>query len=122
MQAASRESYAATVEQLETVVASASPAELSADADDIFAIAGLLRSEPRLRRALADPARPGVDRSGLVSSMFGGKISDRAITLLGVLVGGRWSSPGELLTATEQLGVETLLASLAARSRRVSIR
>jgi F-type H+-transporting ATPase subunit delta len=111
MQAASRESYAATVEQLETVVASASPAELSTTADEILDVAGLLRGEPRLRRALADPSRAGADRSGLVRSMLGGRISDRAITLLGVLVSGRWSSPVELLDATEKLGVETLLAS-----------
>lgn len=110
MQAASRESYAAAAEQLETVAAQASPAELSATADEILAVADLLRREPRLRRAFADPARSGTDRSGLLDSVFAGKVSDRTAQLLRVLVSGRWSSAAELLDASEQLGVETLLA------------
>lgn len=111
MQAASRESYAAAAEQLESVVAEASPAELSATADEILAVADVLRREPRLRRAFADPARAGEDRAGLLDAILGGKVSERAAQLLRGLVAGRWSSPSELLDATEQLGVETLLAS-----------
>jgi F-type H+-transporting ATPase subunit delta len=106
-----RESYAAAVERLESLSTGERPVPLAGVADDILAAAGLLAKQPRLRRALADPARSPEDRAGLLGSLVDGKISADAATLLKTLVHGRWSSSGELLNATERLGVETLLAS-----------
>src|SRR4051812_45426993 len=110
MQAASRESYAAAAEKLRALADSATPEALAGTADEILAVAGLLSSEPRLRRALADPARIGEDRVSLSTSVFDGKIGKPALGLLTTLVGGRWSSSGDLLDGTEKLGVDTLLA------------
>ena len=84
---------------------------LAGVADEILAVADLLDKQPRLRRALSDPARSAEDRAGLLGSLVDGKVSADAATLLKTLVHGRWSSSGELLNATERLGVETLLAS-----------
>ncbi|MEU8191727.1 F0F1 ATP synthase subunit delta, partial [Micromonospora carbonacea] len=64
MQAASRESYQAATERLAAYARGAEPSAVAATADDLLAVAGLLRREPRLRRALSDPARPGADRAG----------------------------------------------------------
>jgi F-type H+-transporting ATPase subunit delta len=111
MQAASRESYAAAAQRLEEIVPGTSPADLTATAEEVLAVADLLRREPRLRRALSDPARSGEDRVALMRSLLGGKVSDRAGELIDALVGGRWSASGELLDAVESLGVETLLAA-----------
>ncbi|MBO4206368.1 F0F1 ATP synthase subunit delta [Micromonospora echinofusca] len=110
MQAASRESYRAASERLDAYVAGAAPEAVAATADDILAVAGLLGREPRLRRALSDPARTGADRSALLGDMLRGKIGADALDLLATLVAGRWSAPSELLDATEQLGVQALLA------------
>ena len=106
-----RESYAAAVERLESLSTGERPVPLAGVADDILAIAYLLEKQPRLRRALADPARSPEDRGGLLGSLVDSKISADAATLLKTLAHGRWSSSGELLNATERLGVETLLAS-----------
>jgi F-type H+-transporting ATPase subunit delta len=111
MQAASRESYAAAAERLEAYTRSADPSAIGTTGTDLLAVAGLLRRQPRLRRALSDPARSGDDRAGLVTGLLGGKIGDDALSLVSQLVSGRWSTPSDLLDATERLGVEALLAS-----------
>jgi F-type H+-transporting ATPase subunit delta len=111
MQAASRESYAAAAERLEAYVRGAEPTAVGTTGTDLLAVAGLLRREPRLRRALSDPGRSGEDRTGLLTGLFGGKISADALALATQLVSGRWSAPSELLDAVERLGVEALLAS-----------
>jgi F-type H+-transporting ATPase subunit delta len=111
MQAASRESYAGAIERLETYVRDAEPAAIAGTADGVLAVADLLRREPRLRRALSDPARAGADRTALLTSLLAGKVGADASDLLAALVSGRWSAPSELLEATERLGVEALLAS-----------
>ncbi|MFE0589268.1 F0F1 ATP synthase subunit delta [Micromonospora echinospora] len=111
MQAASRESYRAAVEHLTTHTRGAQPDAVVATANDLLAVAGLLRREPRLRRALSEPARSGADRAGLLGDMLRGKIDAAALDLLATLVSGRWSAPSELLDGAERLGVEALLAS-----------
>lgn len=111
MQAASRESYKVAAEGLDAYARGAEPSAVATTADDILSVAALLRREPRLRRALSDPARSGSDRAGLLSEMLRGKIGADALDLLVSLVSGRWSAPSELLDGTERLGVEALLAS-----------
>ncbi|HET8659142.1 MAG TPA: F0F1 ATP synthase subunit delta [Micromonosporaceae bacterium] len=113
MQAASRESYAAAQERLDGYADQASSAELAALADEVLAVAGLLTGQPRLRRALSDPAREGADRAGLLGGLLEGKVAAQTLDLLRALVSGRWSAPSELLEATERLGVDALLASAA---------
>src|SRR5688500_3457598 len=98
MQAASRGSYQAAREQLESATVEV--------ADEILAFASLLGREPRLRRALSDPSRSSQDRAGLVRSLFPGKVSEAGLKSLAALAGGRWSRPSELLEATERLGVD----------------
>lgn len=111
MQAASRESYSAGAERLDAYVRGAEPSAVASTADDILSVAALLRREPRLRRALSDPARPGADRAGLLGDMLRGRIGAEALDLVAALVSGRWSAPSELLDGVERLGVEALLAS-----------
>ena len=110
MRAASRESYAAAAERLAGFAADASPAALATAADELLTVTSMLAAEPRLRRALSDPARPGSDRAGLAHQLFDGKASAPTIDVLATLVSGRWSSAAELLTATELLVVDALIA------------
>ncbi|MDG4828795.1 F0F1 ATP synthase subunit delta [Solwaraspora sp. WMMD1047] len=110
MQAASRESYAAAAERLEAYVGGAQPSAITDTAEALLAVADLLRREPRLRRALSDPARSGEDRAGLLRGLLGDRVGGESADLLTGLAAARWSSPAELLEATERLGVEALLA------------
>jgi F-type H+-transporting ATPase subunit delta len=105
-----RESYSAAADKLAAFAEGADRDRLTEIADEILAVADLLRHEPRLRRALSDPARPADDRIGLLRSVLSGKVSDDTIDLLGALAAGRWSTSGELLTAVERLAVDALLA------------
>ncbi|QGN47113.1 F0F1 ATP synthase subunit delta [Micromonospora sp. WMMD558] len=111
MQAASRESYKVAAERLDAYVRGAEPSAVASTADELLSVADLLRREPRLRRALSDPARSGADRAGLLTGILGGKVGAGALDLLTALVSGRWSAPSELLDGTERLGVEALLAA-----------
>lgn len=111
MLTAGRESYAATVAELGTYAATAEPEQIAVTADEVLAVADLLRREPRLRRALVDGTREAADRTGLLDSVLAGKIGEAARKLLTVAVQGRWSTPGELLDAVERLGAEAVLAA-----------
>jgi len=111
MQAASRESYAVARDRLDEQVRGAEPAAIATAADELLGLAGLLKGEPRLRRALADPARSGDDRAGLIRSVLGERVSETVKDLAATLASGRWSSSVDLLNGVERLGVEALLAS-----------
>jgi F-type H+-transporting ATPase subunit delta len=108
MQGASRESYAAARAELDQLTDAAA---LATAAQEILAVARLLRTEPRLRRALSDPARTGEERAALLAGLVGGQVGPVAQQLLTSLVAGRWSSPTDLLDGVERLGVETLIVS-----------
>ncbi|UQU68420.1 F0F1 ATP synthase subunit delta [Couchioplanes caeruleus] len=111
MAIANRESYAAAAEKLTAGTQTATAAQLAGTADEILSVARLLRGEPRLRRALTDPSRAGAERGGLVRSLLTGKVGATAVDAVATLASGRWSAPGELLDATERLGVDTVLAA-----------
>jgi F-type H+-transporting ATPase subunit delta len=108
---ASREAYAPALSRLNEL---SSGGRLADVADEILAVAEVLGREPRLRRALADPSRTGDERATLIESVVAGKVSAEAAGLLRTLVGGRWSSGNDLLTAVERLGVEAVLAAAEA--------
>jgi len=106
-----RETYAEASERLDTLATGERPVPLAGIADEILAVADLLARQPRLRRALTDPARPGDDRANLLGELIQGKVSQDGESLLRTLVTGHWSSAAALLDAVERLGVEALLAS-----------
>jgi F-type H+-transporting ATPase subunit delta len=111
MQSVSRESYRAAVERLNAYAARANAENVVTTGDEVLAVARLLRGEPRLRRALADPSRSSGERADLLRRLLTGKVGDTALELVTTLVDGRWSNPAELLDGTERLGVDTLLAA-----------
>jgi F-type H+-transporting ATPase subunit delta len=111
MEAASRQSYAAAAERLDQMAADAAPQALLGVADELLAVAELLTAQPRLRRALSDPARAGTHRAGLLRDLLAGRVGEPTEDLLDRLVSGRWSSATDLLTGCEQLGAQALLAS-----------
>jgi F-type H+-transporting ATPase subunit delta len=104
-----RESYADAWETLAAGTATATEAQRSTVGDEILSVAGLLRNEPRLRRALTDPSRSSSARADLLRSLLSGKVSKVTVDALAKLTAGRWSRPVELLNATERLGVDARL-------------
>jgi F-type H+-transporting ATPase subunit delta len=106
-----RESYGAASDRLAAGTAKATAPQLTTVADEILSVAGLLRAQPRLRRALTDPSRSGTERAELLRALLSGKVSKVTVDVLAALVAGRWSAPNDLLNATERLGVDVLLSS-----------
>jgi F-type H+-transporting ATPase subunit delta len=105
-----RESYRAAEHELDGLSGAGSD-RLAGIADEVLAVAGLLAREPRLRRALADSARTGEERSGLLRGLVGDRLGEDAVRLVGTLVAGRWSAPAQLLDGVERLGVAALLSA-----------
>jgi len=92
----------------------------STTGQDLFAVATVLRSEPGLRRVATDVSiLPGA-KAGLMQEVFGGKISDDAVALLGKAVGSRWSATRDLADALELLGVIAVAKSVGSDSGRLS--
>jgi F-type H+-transporting ATPase subunit delta len=110
MQAASRESLAVAREQLESVIGEADAAGLRTLGEELFAVLGVLSRERSLRRHLSDQSTDPDDRRRLVDTLFGGKIGDRALSVLSTVAARRWSAGTDLLDAVELLAREATLA------------
>lgn len=109
MRGISRASLAEIEERLAPLTASAATAV--ALGNELFTVAGLLSSQPALRRALADPSRPADARSALATSLLTGRVSEATTSLVAAAVAARWSTPGDLTNAVEQLAVEAIVAA-----------
>ncbi|HST49080.1 F0F1 ATP synthase subunit delta [Jatrophihabitans sp.] len=80
-------------------------------AGELYAAAGLLAGQPRLRRALGDPSTDASARGELARTLFTGKVGDVALDLIADAVSLRWSSPWDLPDALEIIADDTLLAA-----------
>ncbi|MGN6609890.1 MAG: F0F1 ATP synthase subunit delta [Jatrophihabitans sp.] len=83
-------------------------------ADELYAVADLLVGQPRLRRALGDPATAPSARTDLARRLFDGKISGAALEVVTAAVEQRWSSPWDLTDALERAGDDALFAAAEA--------
>jgi F-type H+-transporting ATPase subunit delta len=115
MRGISRSSIAELEERLEPLTASAQAA--AALGDELFSVAGLLASQPGLRRAFGDPSRPAAARAELARTVLSGKVSAATAGIVADIAGARWSAPGDLTDATEQLAVQAIVASAEHASR-----
>jgi len=102
---ASRASLGAAKAGLSAALAGDTAAQANQVGDELFAVLDLLDREPGLRRSLSDPSRDRAARTGLAQALLGGKISDTTLELVTGLVAARWSEPGDLADAMEQLAV-----------------
>jgi F-type H+-transporting ATPase subunit delta len=76
-----------------------------AAAGELFAAARALGDSPQLSGALADSAAAPEARAKVVSDVFGRALSPAAVSFLTAAVQQRWSSPGDLIDAIEELAV-----------------
>jgi F-type H+-transporting ATPase subunit delta len=109
MRGISRASLAQVEEQLTPLTTT--PAEATALGNELFAVAGLLAGQPALRRALTDPSRSADARAGLAAAVLSGKVSADCLGLVSSAAAARWSVPGDLTDAVEQLAVQSIVAA-----------
>jgi F-type H+-transporting ATPase subunit delta len=109
MRGMSRTSIAEVEERLEPLVGDARAA--SELGNELFAAAGVLATQAALRRALSDPSRSQQARAELALAVFGGKVSDAAAGLIEDVAAARWSAPGDLTDALEQLAAQAIVAA-----------
>lgn len=113
MSTTGRESIEAGRAVLEASVSGSSAEQLTECGDQLLGVTRFLVDQPRLRRALSDPARTADDREGLLRGLVAGQVGALAIDVVAALVRGRWGSPAELVDGTEQLAVSALLLAAA---------
>jgi F-type H+-transporting ATPase subunit delta len=78
-------------------------------APQLFAVADAVDASPSLRRALADPTRPEEARAELARTIFDGKTSVAALTLVEGAVRLRWRTASSLPAALDRQGVRAAL-------------
>lgn len=105
MRGASRASLTAVKERLSAFLAGGRAGQANDLGRELFAVVGLLDREPGLRRALSDPSRDQEARAGLARALLAGQLAAPTMELLTALVTARWSDPGDLADAAEQLAV-----------------
>ena len=112
MRSASRRALEALrAEQNSATGGRASSSTLSTLADELYAVAGVLVGQPRLRRTLGDPATKPEARSELIDTLLSGKIGKAALQVTKAAVAQRWSSPWDLTDALEGAGDDALFAA-----------
>jgi len=111
MRGPSRASLAAAKDRLAASVADVTAEQAGELGDQLFAVVGLLDREPALRRSLSDSSIDATARSGLADTLLRGKISATALDQVTALAGDRWSEPGDLADAVEELAVLAMCTS-----------
>jgi F-type H+-transporting ATPase subunit delta len=107
----SRASVGALRKSLTETVNKQSAGDAAIFANDLFTILTVLSSSIGVRRALTDNARDAGAKAELISNLLGKKISGAAQALLATAASLRWSSPGEIADAIENLAVEAEAAA-----------
>ena len=102
----SRVSVQALRKSLDEIVNKQSASDAAVFASDLFTILTVLSTSIGVRRALTDNARDASAKAELISNLFGKNISGGAQALLASASALRWSNPGEIADAIENLAVQ----------------
>ncbi len=119
MRGTSRTSLAEAAEHLTAALSgSAGPDGTAMTAGgELFAVVHLLDREHALRRALADPAKPGAEKAAVISALLTGNVAPVTVEITAAAVRLRWSSPRDLSDALEQLAVTALMIAAEAQGQ-----
>lgn len=79
--------------------------DVSSLGSELFAVVAMLDGEPTLRRVLSEPSVELPARTGMVSSLLTGKVSDNAVQVVQTAVSQRWSRSRDLVDALERCAV-----------------
>lgn len=113
MHAASRESLAALSQRLDAAIGgdNVAVAQAAQTGSELFDIVEVLDSDRGLRVAVADTLATAEQRSGLVRSLFAGKVSETTLNLVVDAAAQVWSTPREMREGLVELGRRALLRS-----------
>jgi F-type H+-transporting ATPase subunit delta len=111
IRSASRRALSELRERQQIVLEAASSATLTDLAGELYGIADLLVTQPRLRRLLGDPATSAEARVALVNQLLTGKAGDGTVKITKAAVALRWSTPWDLTDALEYAGDDALFAA-----------
>ena len=89
-------------------------------AGELFAVAGLLRDEPSVRRVATDASLPPEPKQALVRSVLEGKVDAATLSLVASAAGKRWTSSRDLPDALERLGELSAVASVGGDADRLA--
>lgn len=78
-------------------------------AEELFAIADMVRDDSRLGRSLTDPARAREDKVRLADDLFAATVASQTLEVIHTLVEGEWSSSSDIIEGLEQVGIHALL-------------
>lgn len=78
-------------------------------AEELFAIADMVRDDSRLGRSLTDPARAREDKVRLADDLFAATVTSQTLEVIHTLVEGEWSSSSDIIEGLEQVGIHALL-------------
>lgn len=115
MQGTSRKALTASRQVLNSTLSGLG--DPTATARDLFAVIDVIDANATLRRALADPSREPEAKRALVQRLFGGKISNDAMSVVTSVAGERWSSERDLTDGLERLAIEATTASAEKNGR-----
>jgi len=102
----SRVSVQTLRKSMDEIVNKQSASDAAVFASDLFTILTVLSTSIGVRRALTDNAREVSAKAELILNLFGKNISSQAQALLASASALRWSNPGEIADAIENLAVQ----------------
>lgn len=115
MGAATRESTASAVRALDHVLHPGLLGRLrgepSSFGDELLAAARIVGGSRQLTTLLADPTVDAGGRGGLVRRLFGSSFDKRTVQLIEDMTTSRWSEPGDLVDALDEVGIRALATS-----------
>lgn len=95
-------------------------ADAADEGQELFGVAAVLRSQPTLRRLLADASVSSEAKVDLTESVFASAVRDDTLKLLREAVQKRWTSSVDLADAVEHVGIVATVNSAGAAGRGVS--
>ena len=84
---------------------------LASVAEELYGFAGLLVTQPGLRRVLADPATSADNRASVAESLLSGKVAKATLDIVQAAVRLRWSAQWDLVDALESAADSALFAA-----------
>jgi F-type H+-transporting ATPase subunit delta len=105
---------------LRTKVDAAAAKDLVTLGEDLFGAASVFRAEPGLRRITTDQSLDASAKSGLVRSVFDGKISAAGLELVSEAGTRRWTTTRDLADVLEYLGVVAVVKSSGSDAARLA--
>lgn len=109
MGSATREALAASRAELSTL----GTVEL-ATASELFSAGRVIGESSQLISMLTDSSMTSDEKGAILTAVFGTALSERTLTLLGIVVGHRWSHNDDLLAGIEELGLRAAAESAPA--------